>query len=176
MSTYPLILCACEFRAQLQAASVAAQCNLHQADVAAGAVVESHLTPFLCLLMNVGHSCKQQQQQRSRARRSSLQQPDGSAGAVLNTCVFVDVGHSCKQQQQQPSRVRRSSLQQHKPASRLSVQLLRWGRNTGLPARPRPRPRSCRARWQSSRWLAGQKKPNGPSSKPKSERACVLGV
>jgi len=95
---------------------------------------------------------------------------------TLSSYVLVSAGHSCKQQQLQPSKARRSSLQQHKPASRLSVQLLRWGRSTGQPARPRPRPRSCRAKWQSSRWLAGQKKPKGRSNKPKSERAGVLWV
>lgn len=132
----PLILCVCDCRVQLQAATAAAQSDLHQADIAADAFVEFHLT--------------------------------------LSSCVFVNEGHSCKQQQQQHNTARRSSLQRHKLASRHSVQLLRWGRSTGLPPRPRPRLRSCRARWQSSRWLAGQKKPKGLSNKPKSEHAGVL--
>ncbi len=51
---------------QQQQRSITNSNHLHQADGAAGAIAEFHLTLSCCVFASVGHSCKQQQQHRSQ--------------------------------------------------------------------------------------------------------------
>ncbi len=95
---------------QQQQRSITNSNHLHQADGAAGAIAEFHLTLSCCVFASVG-PCPTlaQLQAATAASQSDLHQADVAAGAVAeshltpSSCLLVNVGHSCQQQQRQCS-------------------------------------------------------------------------